>query len=49
MKRTLVPSCTVASLGYDPNSMTLEIEFTSTPVYQYFDVPESRVSKSNKC
>jgi hypothetical protein len=41
MKRTPVTSSTVASVGYDPNSMTLEIEFTSSSVYQYFDVPEA--------
>jgi KTSC domain len=40
MKRMPVTSSTVATVGYDPNSMTLEIEFTSSSVYQYFDVPE---------
>jgi KTSC domain len=40
MNRTPVTSSNVASVGYDPNSMTLEVEFTNGSVYQYFDVPE---------
>ncbi|RJR51421.1 MAG: KTSC domain-containing protein [Desulfobacteraceae bacterium] len=40
MNRTPVQSSNVASVGYDPNTLTLEIEFTNSSVYQYFDVPE---------
>lgn len=41
MNRTPVISSHVASVGYDPSTMTLEVEFLSGRVYQYFDVPES--------
>lgn len=41
MNRTPVTSSNVASVGYDPKTMTLEVEFHSGFVYQYFDVPES--------
>jgi len=41
MDRTPVSSSHIASIGYDPNSMTLEVEFTDGGLYQYFDVPES--------
>jgi hypothetical protein len=40
MKRTPVTSSNVASIGYDSNSKTMEVEFTSGSVYRYFDVPE---------
>jgi hypothetical protein len=41
MNRTPVTSSNVASIGYDANTMTLEVEFTNGSVYQYFDVPET--------
>ncbi len=41
MNRTPVASSNVASVGYDPNTMTLEVEFMNGSVYQYFDVPET--------
>lgn len=41
MERTPVTSSTIASIGYDPNSMTLEVEFIKGGIYQYFDVPEA--------
>lgn len=41
MNRTPVSSSHVASVGYDPNTMTLEVEFKDGSVYQYFDVPET--------
>lgn len=41
MNRTPVESSNVVSIGYDPNSMTLEVEFKDGAVYQYFDVPEA--------
>lgn len=39
MKRTEVESSMIHSVGYDPDKRTLEIEFNSGGVYQYFDVP----------
>jgi hypothetical protein len=41
MEREAVSSSSVASIGYDPESLTLEVEFASGDVYQYFDVPET--------
>ena len=41
MNRTPVTSSWVASVGYDPNTMTLEVELSNGSVYQYFDVPET--------
>jgi hypothetical protein len=40
MKRQPVRSASVASLGYDPRTKTLEVEFTSGAVYRYFGVSE---------
>lgn len=37
--RTPVQSSNIASIGYDEDSNTLEIEFRNGGVYQYFDVP----------
>lgn len=39
MEREPVESSTIASVGYDPDSETLEIEFKSGSVYQYYSVP----------
>ena len=41
MNRTPVTSSNVASIGYDPKSMLLEVEFKNGSIYQYFDVPEN--------
>jgi hypothetical protein len=41
MDRTPVTSSNVASVGYDPDTMTLEVEFNEGWVYQYFDVPDA--------
>lgn len=41
MERTPVSSSNVASIGYNEDSQTLEIEFNDGSVYQYFDVPSS--------
>lgn len=41
MNRTPVTSSNVASIGYDSNTMTLEVEFNSGSIYQYYDVPEN--------
>ena len=40
MKRESVTSSSIASIGYDESSETLEIEFLNGNVYQYFDVPK---------
>ncbi len=41
MHRIAVQSSNIRSVGYDGGAETLEVEFTSGSVYQYFDVPES--------
>jgi hypothetical protein len=40
MKRESVSSSSIASIGYNVATKTLEIEFKSGTIYQYFDVPE---------
>ena len=39
MERSPVTSSNIRSIGYDPASGTLEVEFRSGSVYQYFNVP----------
>lgn len=39
MERVQVSSSNIASVGYDDKTSTLEIEFNSGHVYQYFDIP----------
>ncbi len=41
MDRYSVVSSNLASVGYDPNSETLEIEFLSGSVYQYYGVQKN--------
>ena len=40
MKRTPVESSMLASVGYDPATRVLELEFTSGRVYRYGEVEE---------
>jgi len=40
MERESVASSTVLSIGYEPTSETLEVEFKSGGIYQYYNVPE---------
>jgi hypothetical protein len=42
MRRTPVPESTsIASIGYDPETRKLEVEFHgSGDIYQYFEVPD---------
>lgn len=40
MNRIPVSSSTIAAVGYDNASYTLEVEFTNGRTYQYFDVAE---------
>ena len=37
----VVNSSNIASAGYDPETQTMEVEFTNGNVYQYFDVPQA--------
>lgn len=39
MQRQAVSSSNIASIGYDGQSETLEVEFLDGSVYQYFNVP----------
>ena len=39
MDRAPVSSNSLASVGYEQSSLTLEIEFPRGAIYQYFDVP----------
>ena len=41
MVRYSVASSNIASIGYDAPSQTLEVEFLSGTIYQYFGVPEN--------
>ena len=41
MIRQPVSSSNICSIGYDAKSQTLEMEFHSGGIYQYFNVPES--------
>ncbi len=39
MKRTIVHSSTLSSVGYDEDTKVLELEFASQEVYMYYNVP----------
>ncbi len=41
MDRSFVSSSNLNSIGYDEQSLTLEVEFKDGALYQYFDVPAS--------
>ena len=41
MERESVASSTILSVGYDPASETLEVEFKSGGTYQYYNVPQA--------
>lgn len=41
MERQSVSSSNLASVGYDAQSQTLEIEFNHGGIYQYYKVPNS--------
>jgi hypothetical protein len=40
MERQAVDSSNIRSIGYDPETWTLEVEFTTGAVYQYECEPE---------
>jgi hypothetical protein len=39
MERTAVESSSLRSIGYDPGTRVLEVEFSSGRIYSYSDVP----------
>ena len=39
MRRSLVSSSAISSVGYDPKARVLELEFSSGGVYNYYEVP----------
>jgi hypothetical protein len=39
MKRTPIDSSSLASIGYEPRTRTLEVEFRGGRVYRYLSVP----------
>ncbi len=41
MERTPVTSSNILSIGYDPDSCTLEMEFNNGALYQYAGVPQA--------
>lgn len=41
MNRQFVSSSSIASIGYDARSQTLEVEFKQSGIYQYYNVPNS--------
>ena len=41
MQRYSVASSNIASIGYDANTETLEVEFLNGSVYQYYNVPRN--------
>ncbi len=40
MDRVPVSSSNLASVGYEPETTTLEVEFLNGSIYQHFNVPE---------
>lgn len=40
MQRKHVSSSAISSIGYDPKSATLEVEFRGGRVYEYYEVPK---------
>ncbi len=45
MERYSVASSNIASIGYDADVETLEIEFLNGSIYQYFNVPQNMYDK----
>jgi hypothetical protein len=39
MRRIAVDSSSIASIGYDAGTRTLELEYRNGKVYRYFEVP----------
>lgn len=45
MNRVPVASSNLKSVGYDPQTLTLEVEFKMSGIYRFFNVPESVYNK----
>lgn len=45
MNREPVASSNIASIGYDEPTQTLEVEFTSGAIYQYYNVTQAIVDQ----
>jgi hypothetical protein len=45
MYRQPVSSSWVARVGYDPDTLTLEVELLDGALYRYFDVPEHEANE----
>jgi hypothetical protein len=45
MKREPIDSSSLASIGYDPRSATLEVAFHNGSIYRYAEVPAQIVSE----
>ncbi len=41
MERYTVASSNIASIGYDAETETLDVEFLSGAIYQYYNVPQN--------
>ena len=41
MERYSVASSNISSIGYDADTDTLEVEFLSGAIYQYYNVPQN--------
>lgn len=41
MQKNPVSSSNLAAVGYDSDSETLEVEFLSGSIYQYYNVPQN--------
>lgn len=44
MERKAVRSTNIASIGFDKDSLTLEVEFKTGGIYQYLAVPDQTYS-----
>jgi hypothetical protein len=47
MDRITVGSSTMVSMGYDPQSQTLEVEFQNGSIYQYYNVDAAMFDQFN--
>lgn len=45
MQRYAAASSNIASIGHDAATETLEVEFLSGAIYQYYNVPENMYDK----
>jgi KTSC domain len=46
MQRNSVASSNLQSVGYEPQSATLEVEFQDGRVYQYYGVPQNMYDRT---